>query len=800
MKYSTLLCFFAITLNVQAQWESVFIREQGTGLHDIHLLSGEQGVAVGKSGTILTTTDGFRSWQRKETKTHKDLYCLDFFDSLNGVAAGADGMMMGTIDGGNSWTSLMSSTKDTLYRISIISSGTAIAVGANGVILKTTDKGKSWSKLQSNTSASLRNIAFRGTIGIAVGTEGALLRSEDLGETWIALNSGTIKDLYTVGWANNTTVLVGGDSTLIFRSNDAGKTWNFDQRIYPVRDKWSANEILDIQFVNDSIGYMCGNFDEVPIVGSFSSAPYHRIFYTKDIGKTWVRLLGTDPNNTSNNPDRDRIYDREYNVAGGGRWSRMAIINMDSILVVGLDPVNVSSKIIAGGPNRPMFEIRLNVETSALLGYANAHSKNIVQMSGISQFEWKFMTLYGELLSTKDAGKTWISSIVGRGGYCFDMQFKDEFGLVTADSGRIYSTHDGGLTWILTYFDEDNKYGLRAPQISDVTILNSNTAFCLEHYGYVDRLISTDDGGKTWKKLELPLDTMSWVSIPYFTDDKKGWLLEQPFTSDSLERQVFLKQGRIHYTDDGGKTWTDRTPYSIMSSKDKFWGQHIDFIDPLHGWITAFEQDSTKSAKGRIPVLFKTNDGGETWTRNVIDMQQFLGSKIDIYSLEFMDVAGIDSMNYILYVSFEFNNKVIRTSDGGKTWKEMSYDNGGLSSNPYRSFYRADSTTLFMFGENSMLCRWKFTKEVTGVDEIIDAPRDGIAISPNPTSTNFTLRGIDNISSMKILNSIGMEVSRMSFNESSKQEVDVSNLPSGVYFVQIRTSTGMISKPIVISR
>ncbi len=87
------------------------------------------------------------------------------------------------------------------------------------------------------------------------------------------------------------------------------------------------------------------------------------------------------------------------------------------------------------------------------------------------------------------------------------------------------------------------------------------------------------------------------------------------------------------------------------------------------------------------------------------------------------------------------------------------------------------------------------TSSVEGQSEL-----DAFTISPNPTSTSFTLRGIDNISSMKILNSIGMEVSRMSFKESGKQEVDVSNLPSGVYFVQIRTSTGMISKPIVISR
>lgn len=145
------------------------------------------------------------------------------------------------------------------------------------------------------------------------------------------------------------------------------------------------------------------------------------------------------------------------------------------------------------------------------------------------------------------------------------------------------------------------------------------------------------------------------------------------------------------------------------------------------------------------------------------------------------------------------------TSNGELIW----FDSFGetTSGNLILNLAVADEHTFLLGGQNnygvgintSQAIVMKVRDGVSDVEEF-EAISDNITISPNPTSTSFILRGIDNISSMKILNSIGMEVSRMSFNESSKQEVDVSNLPSGVYFVQIRTSTGMISKPIVISR
>jgi len=76
---------------------------------------------------------------------------------------------------------------------------------------------------------------------------------------------------------------------------------------------------------------------------------------------------------------------------------------------------------------------------------------------------------------------------------------------------------------------------------------------------------------------------------------------------------------------------------------------------------------------------------------------------------------------------------------------------------------------------------------------------DGITFSPNPTSTTFTISGIDGVSSLRIMNSLGMEVKQLSM-VNGQLSIDVSDLASGVYFVQFRSQTGVVSKPIVVSR
>ena len=107
-----------------------------------------------------------------------------------------------------------------------------------------------------------------------------------------------------------------------------------------------------------------------------------------------------------------------------------------------------------------------------------------------------------------------------------------------------------------------------------------------------------------------------------------------------------------------------------------------------------------------------------------------------------------------------------------------------------------------VFNENGLP---PFLAPPTSAEEQPEATEGGITIYPNPTNTSFNISGAENILSVKLMNIFAMESSRTSsvvsgtsLVVSDSVEVDVADLVSGVYFVQLRTSAGMITKSIVV--
>lgn len=85
------------------------------------------------------------------------------------------------------------------------------------------------------------------------------------------------------------------------------------------------------------------------------------------------------------------------------------------------------------------------------------------------------------------------------------------------------------------------------------------------------------------------------------------------------------------------------------------------------------------------------------------------------------------------------------------------------------------------------------------VDEQTSLSDGGITLFPNPTSSAFTIASNEIIESLKIVNSLGVEV--YSQNQTiNKQVIDISNLSNGLYFVKIHSAKQSIIKPLIINR
>src|SRR6185436_13767465 len=72
--------------------------------------------------------------------------------------------------------------------------------------------------------------------------------------------------------------------------------------------------------------------------------------------------------------------------------------------------------------------------------------------------------------------------------------------------------------------------------------------------------------------------------------------------------------GLIHVTTDGGKTWTDVTPADL---RDRPWSK-VSLMDASHfDAQTAYAAINTFRLDDLRPHIYRTRDGGQTWTRLV---------------------------------------------------------------------------------------------------------------------------------------------------------------------------------------
>src|SRR3990170_8573205 len=102
------------------------------------------------------------------------------------VAVGWSGTILTSTDGIN-WTKRESGTLNPLNRITY-ADGKFIAVGWGGTILTSTD-GIAWTSRASGNTSSLNGIAYGNSAFVAVGDSGIILTSAD-GITWTARASG----------------------------------------------------------------------------------------------------------------------------------------------------------------------------------------------------------------------------------------------------------------------------------------------------------------------------------------------------------------------------------------------------------------------------------------------------------------------------------------------------------------------------------------------------------------------------------------------------------------------------------
>jgi photosystem II stability/assembly factor-like uncharacterized protein len=270
---------------------------------------------------------------------------------------------------------------------------------------------------------------------------------------------------------------------------------------------------------------------------------------------------------------------------------------------------------------------------------------------------------------TTDGGQTWHQSEP----VSFDVQADSEVelqlnfidaqhGWLLAEAGQwmfghgpvdayLYVTSDGGLHWReISHRPGTAASGACEAKLGNVVFASQTTGWSQLPYQCDTTLLVTDDGGVTWKaqRLPHPKDATCPCSarLPTFFDEKRGIV------------SVFGNTGQQYLlaTSDSGRTWSYRalppTGYSLS----------VDFIDANTGWDIVTPPGWSKLSGAPKDWLYRTNDGGQTWTLVQADLP--LGFPIS--GLWFVDANnGFAAQQNVALTGSE----LLRTTDGGHTWK-----------------------------------------------------------------------------------------------------------------------------------
>jgi photosystem II stability/assembly factor-like uncharacterized protein len=268
------------------------------------------------------------------------------------------------------------------------------------------------------------------------------------------------------------------------------------------------------------------------------------------------------------------------------------------------------------------------------------------------------------------AGLRWRSIGPSRGGRSIgaagSAARRDEY-YFGATGGGLWKTSDGGVTWraVSDGFFKTSSVGAVAVSESqpDVVYAGMGEVQLRGNVIQGDGVYRSADAGRTWTHAGLQKTmVVSRIRVhPSNPDVVYVAALGNPY-GPNPERGIFK-------TTDGGKTWA-----SVLSRDDKTGAADLA-MDPKNpdvlyaGFWEVFRTPHSLSSGGPGSGLFKTTDGGKTWT----ELTKNPGLPPTIWGKVGVSVSGADS-NRVYAIVEAAEGGVFLSDDAGATWKRVNDD------------------------------------------------------------------------------------------------------------------------------
>ncbi|RAJ18107.1 T9SS type A sorting domain-containing protein [Olleya aquimaris] len=609
----------------------------------------------------------------------------------------------------------------------VVYDANTVLVATTDGIQKTTDGGATWTeKFPGQTDRGFGRMASFGTNVVVCDSYDGLSYSTDSGETWANLidPTGSGKIAITVD-----------DTGVFYIQTGTGQLKQLNLTVSPA----TATDIGTIPAdYNAQQGYNMvlikkGNlFIEGSVNGNTST----------DGGNTWYQSLNGywDVGSPGEYMHSDH-HQAGYLDAGLSFWN----VNDGGLSFITMDG--------AGSITNPVIEYK-----SSGVIVTQSYTISIDPSSGTND---NFMMANQDNDGFSKEGGQWVSVAAGD-GVCSAIDYSNPA-----------IRYLGGTTGALTRSTEATGYtgnlnGVSLPKPNDAAFewpLSLDTTDPTIAYGGFDDLyrsttISTNDGSTT----------------PWTENLNSGVGKVEHFDNQGPNLAVIGETGGLKYSTNSGASWTDINLPTGVTGVNSF---SINAASPSTIYCTA---------KGYVDgnKVFKSTDGGVTWTNYSTGMPNILMKKV---------LFKQNQTGEYLFVATELG--VYYRSPTVTSWTKLGANLPNVLVKDMKINYINNKMYIGTYGRGM----WEINIEnnTLGVDELTLNDNE-IKIFPNPVINNELHVNLS--SSIKqadyvIYNIVGGQIAKGIFNKLSNK-VDLKNSASGVYIIKLNANGKTINKKFII--